>query len=134
VNSAHASTTIAPVVTFRKVRPPELAEKWGAGRNIEAHDLYPRIIACRVAVENPHRHQRLGSRYHIRIDLTVPRGEIVVKHQPSLRARIRQTGGTQFAKHLELKTAHKNLRRAIDDAFKAAGRRLQDYVVVNGVA
>jgi cold shock CspA family protein len=28
---------------------------------------------------------------------------------------------------LELKTAHKNLRQAIDDAFKAAARRLQDY-------
>jgi len=26
-----------------------------------------------------------------------------------------------------VKTAHKNLRQAIDDAFKAAGRRLQDY-------
>jgi cold shock CspA family protein len=33
----------------------------------------------------------------------------------------------RVAKHSELKTAHKNLRQAIDDAFKAAGRRLQDY-------
>jgi hypothetical protein len=99
----------------------------GAGRNIEAHGSLPRIMACRVAVESPHRHHRLGSQFHIRIDLIVPGGEIVTKHEHSLRARIRQTGEAKVAKHMELKTAHKNLRQAINDVFKAAGRRLQDY-------
>jgi cold shock CspA family protein len=127
VNSGHASTTIAPIVTFRNVRSPELAEKWVRDEIAKLTILYPRIMACRVAVESPHRHHRLGSQFHIRIDVTVPGGEIVIKHQPSLRARMRQTGETRVAKHLELKTAHKNLRQAIDDAFKAAGRRLQDY-------
>jgi len=127
VNSDHASTTSGPIVTFRNVRSPERAEKWVRDEISKLTVLYPRIMACRVAVESPLRHHRLGSQFHIRIDLTVPGGEIVVKHEPSLHARVRQTGEMQFAKHLELKTAHKNLRRAIDDAFKAAGRRLQDY-------
>jgi cold shock CspA family protein len=115
------------MVTFRNVRSPELAEKWVRDEISKLTMFYPRIMACRVVVESPHHHHRLGSQFHIRIDLTVPGGEIVIKHQPSLRARVRQTGETQFAKHLELRTAHKDLRQAIDDAFKAAGRRLQDY-------
>jgi cold shock CspA family protein len=127
VNSDHASMTSGPLVTLRNLRLPELAEKWVRDEISKLTVLYPRIMACRVAVESPHRHHRLGSQFHIRIDLTVPGGEIVIKHEPSLRAHVRQAGETKFAKHLELNTAHKNLRQAIDDAFKAAGRRLQDY-------
>ena len=127
MNSNHAGTTIAPMLTFRNVRSPALAEKWLRDEGAKLTTFYPRIMACRVAVESPHRHHRLGSQYHIRIDVTVPGGEIVIKHEPSLRTRARQMGETKLAKHLELKTAHKNLRQAIDDAFKVAGRRLQDY-------
>jgi len=84
-------------------------------------------MRCRVAIEVPHRHHRKGSSYHLRIDLTVPGEEIVVKRQPSLSHRVQQLGQSEIKKQLELKTQHKNLRRAINDAFKAAGRRLQDY-------
>ena len=124
MNSNHAGTTIAPMLTFRNVRSPALAEKWLRDEIAKLTTFYPRIMACRVAVESPHRHHRLGSQYHIRIDVTVPGGEIVIKHEPSLLTRARQMGETKLAKHLELKTAHKNLRQAIDDAFKVAGRRL----------
>lgn len=127
MKSDHASTTIAPMVTFRNVSSPRLAEKWVLDEISKLTVFYPRIMACRVAVESPHRHHRLGSQFHVRIDLTLPGGEIVIKHEPSLRARVRQTGEVTFAKRLELKTAHKNLRQAINDAFKAAARRLQDY-------
>ena len=78
-------------------------------------------------VEIPHRHHRKGSPYHIRIDLTVPQGEIVVRREPSLSAQARHLGEREIKKHAEVKTTHKNLRIAIDEAFKAAGRRLQDY-------
>ena len=57
----------------------------------------------------------------------LPGGKIVVKREPSLSSRVRQLGEAGIKKHLELKTPHKNLRMAINDAFKAAGRRLQDY-------
>jgi cold shock CspA family protein len=127
VNPDYAGTTIAPILTFRNVRSAELAEKWIRDEITKLTTFYPRITACRVAVESPHRHHRLGSQYHIRIDLTVPGGEVVIKHEPSLRTRAQQIGETKFAKHMELKTARKNLRQAIDDAFKVAGRRLQDY-------
>jgi len=84
-------------------------------------------MGCRVVVELPHRHHRKGRPYHIRIDLTVPQGEIVVKHEPSLGARTRQLGEQEIRKQGEVKIPHKDLRSAINDAFKAASRRLQDY-------
>jgi cold shock CspA family protein len=59
--------------------------------------------------------------------LTVPGGELVVKREPSLHSSIQQTHDQRVVKHLELKAPHGELRQAIDDAFKAMGRRLQDY-------
>ena len=76
----------------------------------------------------PHSHRKEGGQYHIRIDITVPGTEIVVKREPSLVARARQMKTTDMRKQMDIEVPHKDLRRAIDDAFKAAGRRLQDYV------
>ncbi len=121
------STAVEPLVTFRNMKSPGLAEKWVRDEIPKLAMLYPRIMACRVAVESVDRHHKFGGQFHVRIDLTVPGGEIVIKHAPSLRAHIRQAGKTKTVKQLELKTAHKNLRTAINDAFKAAGRRLQDF-------
>jgi ribosome-associated translation inhibitor RaiA len=66
---------------------------------------YDRIMACRVAIEVPHRRHRTGSACVARIDLTVPGAELVIKRQP----------GDAF-------------ETAIQDAFAAARRRLQDYI------
>jgi ribosomal subunit interface protein len=62
------------------------------------------IIGCRVVVEAPHRHQHQGLSYNVRIDLTVPGSELVIKREP-----------------------HEDLYVAIRDAFDAARRRLQDH-------
>lgn len=40
------------------------------------------IISCRVMVEVPHRSQRKGISYNVRIDLSVPGGEVIVKREP----------------------------------------------------
>ncbi|HSM87595.1 MAG TPA: HPF/RaiA family ribosome-associated protein [Candidatus Limnocylindrales bacterium] len=114
-------------ITFRDGTPPPVAEIWVRSEAAKLNRFYSRIMACRVAVENPHRHHKEGTPYHVRIDLTVPGGEIVVKHEPSLRSKARQAGEPEIRKRLEARTPHKYLRQAIDDAFKAAGRRLQDY-------
>jgi cold shock CspA family protein len=65
---------------------------------------YDRIIGCRVTVELPNRRRREGSLYNVRIDLTVPGGELVIRRRP-----------------------HEDLRTAMQIAFNAARRRLQDY-------
>lgn len=85
---------------------------------IEAHirekaaklDLfYDRITRCRVVVEAPHRHHHKGKLFNVRIDMTVPGGELVVNRDPSKRA------------------AHEDVYVAIRDAFDAARRKLQDF-------
>jgi cold shock CspA family protein/ribosome-associated translation inhibitor RaiA len=114
-------------ITFRNMEPSKEIEEWIRAQAAKLDLLYSQLMGCRVMVEIPHRHHRKGSPYHIRIDLTVPQGEIVVKREPSLSAQARHLGEREIKKHAEVKIPHKNLRIAIDEAFKAAGRRLQDY-------
>ena len=114
-------------VTFRDMKPSEEIEDWIRAEAAKLETLYSQLMGCRVAVELPHRHHRKGSPYHIRIDLTVPQGEIVVKREPSMGTRARQLGEREIRKQGEVRIPHKDLRQAINDAFKAAGRRLQDY-------
>jgi cold shock CspA family protein len=104
-----------------------IVEQWIVEEARKLEEFYPRIMGCRVMLERASRHHRWGNLYHVRIDLTVPGGELVVRRQPSLHARLQQIGGGKLPKHLEVSSPHKELRQAIDDAFKAMGRRLQDY-------
>jgi hypothetical protein len=61
-----------------------------------------------VVVRAPHRHQRHGRLYNIRIDLKVPRRELVINRTPSADQ------------------AHRDIYVAIHDAFSALERRLED--------
>ena len=68
-----------------------------------------RITSCRVTVDAPHHHQHQGALYDVRIDITVPGREIVVR---------RSHPGDH---------AHEDPYVALRDAFRAARRRLQDH-------
>jgi cold shock CspA family protein/ribosome-associated translation inhibitor RaiA len=114
-------------VTFRNMEPSPTVQEWIEKQAAKLESLYQRIMGCRVAVALPHRHRRKGVQYHVRIDLTLPGGELVIKHQPSARERALREGKPEMTKSLEVGVPHKELRQAIDDAFKVAGRRLQDY-------
>jgi ribosome-associated translation inhibitor RaiA len=70
------------------------------------------ITRCEVLIEEPHRHQRLGRRFHVRVELHVPGKDIVVSHDPG------EDG------------AHDDVYVAIRDAFTAARRQLEDFVRV----
>jgi len=70
--------------------------------------FYNRITACRVVVER--QGQRGGARYRVRIDLTVPGGEIVVDRDPPARGGERQ-----------------ELEASVRSAFDAARRQLEEY-------
>jgi cold shock CspA family protein/ribosome-associated translation inhibitor RaiA len=119
---------ILPIqITFRNMESSSTVEEWIREEALKLDEFYDRIMGCRVMVELPGRHHRQGNLYHVRIDLTVPGGELVVKREPSLHAPMQHMRESKVVKHLEVKTPHKELRQAIDDAFKAMGRRLQDY-------
>jgi cold shock CspA family protein len=114
-------------VTFRNIESSPIVEEWIRAEAAKLETFYSQIMSCRVAVEIPHRHHKKGTPSHIRIDLTLPGGEIVVKREPSLSSRTRRLGEREIKKDLEVNIPHKNLRLAINDAFKAVARRLQDY-------
>jgi ribosomal subunit interface protein len=65
---------------------------------------YDQIMRCRIVVEVPHHHRREGALYNVRIDMTVPGTELVIKHEPN-----------------------KDINVAIRDAFDAARRQLEDF-------
>jgi cold shock CspA family protein len=84
------------------------------------------ITSCRVIVEMRGRH-RHGNLYHVRIDLGVPDGELVVKHEPSIYASLQEGEAAKAVKSGEVGRLHRHPRRAILDAFAEMRRRLQDY-------
>ena len=72
--------------------------------------LWDRITGCHVVIAQPHRHQRQGRLYSVRVELVVPGGEIVVNREHP-------------RDH-----AHEDVFVALRDAFRAAERRLEDHV------
>jgi cold shock CspA family protein len=97
-------------ISFRGLPRWEKAEEEVHKRAAELERYFERITSCRVAIEAPHLHQAKGQHYHVRLDITVPGREIVVKRDP--------------VAHKE----HEDLYLAIRDAFRAARRQIQDYV------
>src|SRR6516162_1422778 len=119
---------IIPVqVTFRNVAStPEVEEKIRT-RAQKLEKFYSPITSCRVLVEAPARHRQKGYPFHIRIDLTVPEGEIVVKREPTLNPRAQDIGDERRRKQTETRPERKHLEVAIREAFHAARRRLEDH-------
>lgn len=106
----------APVdITFRAMEPSpavvDAINEWAA----RLEHSFERIERCAVIIEIPHRHQRQGNTFHVRIELTVPHQVITVSRDPGLDDK------------------HEDVYVAIADAFRAARRQLQDHArVVRG--
>lgn len=75
----------------------------------ELEQLSDRITNCRVVVGAPHRSQTHGRIYSVRIDVSVPRKEIIVN---------KEHGDDQ---------SHEDVYVAINHAFKSASRQLRVY-------
>lgn len=114
-------------ISFRNMKPSETVEARVREEVAKLETFYNGIMHCRVVVERPHRHHRSGELYHVRIDMTVPGAELVVKREPSLHASLRQGDAEKQQKSYEAHAAHKDVFVVIRDAFKEARRQLQDY-------
>jgi len=89
--------------------------------------FYPRMTSCRVVVAAPHRHHKWGVLYHVTVELGVPGGPLVVRHEPSLHNRLQSGTEEGKSRHAEAALRHKDVYVAVSDAFKAARRQLQDH-------
>jgi cold shock CspA family protein len=119
---------ILPVqVTFRNISHSDAIEAFIREKAASLDRYYNHLMSCRVVVEVPHRHHRQGPHCHVRIDLAVPGGEIVIKREPTLHARQQDIEAEECTKCMEVERSHKHLRVAIREAFDAARRKLQDY-------
>lgn len=96
-------------ISFRGMEPSEAVEAKIRERTAKLDRFYDRIMSCRVVVESPHRRHHQGKLFHVRVDLTVPGGELAVTREP--------------AEH----HAYEDVFVAIRDAFDAAQRQLEDY-------
>lgn len=71
--------------------------------------FHSHITGCHVVIEAPPAHRHKGAPFDVKIDLTVPGGEIAVR--------------SERAEH----EAHMDVYVALRDAFDSARRLLQDY-------
>ena len=97
--------------TFRDVEPTDAMHALVREQTDLLGRFCDHVTSCRVAIEQPQRHQRSGNPYRVRIDVTVPRGhELVVSREP---------------KHNEM---HAALDTVVLGAFKAMRRQLRELV------
>jgi len=113
-------------VTFRNLKDlaglEELVQKEAA----KLEHFYDRISSCRVVVERPQRAES-SKVYHVRIDLGLPSGELVVKHTPTLHGTLQDIQTEKSRQEAESVLEHRSPQRAIHEAFHEMRRRLQDY-------
>lgn len=96
-------------ISFRNMESSPTAEEHVRERVAKLEHFYDRVVACRVVIEQHHRHQQQGRLFHVRVDVSIPGRTIVVNRDP--------------AEH----HAHEDCLVAIRDAFDAAERLLEDH-------
>jgi ribosomal subunit interface protein len=97
-------------ITFRGLGPSSAIEDYVRRRASKLETFHHRITGCKVTVEAPNLHHKQGRQYRVRIDLVVPKAELVVGRTP------------------DEGSSHEDVYAAIDDAFDDAGRVLQDHI------
>lgn len=95
-------------VTFRNTEAQPDIEKLVQREATKLERYGRRLVSCRVAIEEPQRHQRAGNRYRVRLEIGAGLSRpIVVTREP---------GGAEM---------HRDLRTIVLDGFRAARRQLQ---------
>lgn len=96
---------LTPQVTLRDMPPSPVLEAHIYEKINKLNKFYKRIMACRVVLEPADKSHIQGNLYTASIDLTVPGEELVIN-----------------------KVKDKDAYVVIRDAFRAARRKLQEYV------
>jgi cold shock CspA family protein/ribosome-associated translation inhibitor RaiA len=99
-------------ISYHHVNPTAALETVIRTKTAELESSYGRITGCHVAIERPGEHHRKGkgAHYRVRIELAVP-GQVLVVDRDPIWTR-----------------AHEDAFLAVNQAFHAMRRQLQDYV------
>lgn len=115
-------------ITFRNMPPSEAVSVRIQQETEKLGKYFDGITSCAVVIEAPAKHHHHGEPFHVRVELAVPGKEIVVGHNPSLRAKRVQEEEGRKTKSQEIEAPHKDLYVTIRDSFEALRRQLRDYV------
>lgn len=96
-------------IAFRNLERSEAIAAKIEERAAKLESYYDPIIGCRVTVEAQHKHHRRGNQFHVRVDVTVPGGELVASREPDEHH------------------SYSDVYVAIRDAFDAMRRQLEDH-------
>ena len=99
-------------IIFRHMDSSEAVEEIIRKRVSKLENFYSHIIHCTVSIEAPRNHARHGFPFEVRIEVTVPGKNIVVKSKS------------------EMHHANVDAYAAIRRTFDAAERRVEDYARV----
>ena len=119
---------IKPVqVTFRNMEPVAVLEEDIRTRAAWLDTFYPDIVWAHVVVEVPYRHRERGGHVHVRIELSLPGEVVVVSHEPTLHASLKNFEQEAHHKDDDVRAVHKYAEVAIREAFNVVRRQLQDF-------
>lgn len=98
-------------ITFHGIDHSEAVETRVREKVAKLEQFFDRITSCRVTIESNHKNSsnlhHKGDAFHVRIDLTVPGSELVVKRDSD---------------------EHEDVYAALKGAFQAMERQLKEYV------
>lgn len=98
-------------ITFHGIDHSDAVETRVREKVGKLEQFFDRITGCKVAIESHHKNtsnlHHKGDAYHVRIDLTVPGSELVVKRDSD---------------------EHEDVYAALKGAFQALERQLKEYV------
>lgn len=97
-------------ISFRQMEHSPALEATIRDKAARLDTFASHIMSCRVVVEFAGKHHMHGNQYNVRIDITLPGGEVVATREPG--------------EHKE----YKDIAIAIRDAFDSAARQLEDHV------
>lgn len=95
-------------ITFKDMEPSMAVDARIREKARKLEHYHDHITSCRVVVEMLGQHHHQGNLFNIRIDITVPGGEIVVNRNRGMNH------------------AYEDVYVAVRDAFSAARRQLED--------
>lgn len=111
-NWSRSTVKNEPRIVWRGCEPSPALEA-RIDRELKLLDkTYRRITAARVALEQPHRHQRHGRHFVIKIEVSVPGRVLAVTSDPAANSNV------------------EDAYAAINEAFDTMRRQLEDYVHV----
>lgn len=105
-------------MSFRGFLPPESVKEVIRRKAAELDKVHDALIGCRVAVERVQATQKSGNPYRVRIDLTIPNHELVVRRELS-------EGALHDPLHSVLRNAFNSARRLLKDRREIRRRQVK---------